>query len=48
MPDVDEVAEKKDPLVAGVILGKVLYEGRIDLGRLIKRYPQSARSDWES
>ena len=46
--DVDDVAEKKGPLLAGIILGKVLYESRVDLGSLIRRYPQSARSEWDS
>jgi phosphoribosylformimino-5-aminoimidazole carboxamide ribotide isomerase len=46
--DVDDVAEKKGPLLAGIILGKVLYEGRVDLARLIERYPQTLLSDWES
>ena len=45
---VDEVAEKKDHLVAGVILGKALYESRVDLGALLKRYPQTSPSDWDS
>ncbi|MGA2642050.1 MAG: HisA/HisF-related TIM barrel protein, partial [Spirochaetia bacterium] len=46
--DVDEVAEKKDPLVAGVILGKALYEARVNLGALLMRYPQSSGTGWES
>jgi phosphoribosylformimino-5-aminoimidazole carboxamide ribotide isomerase len=46
--DVDEVAEKKDDLVAGTILGKVLYESRVDLGALVKKYPQAPASAWDS
>jgi phosphoribosylformimino-5-aminoimidazole carboxamide ribotide isomerase len=46
--DVDEVAQKKDSLVKGVILGKALYESRVSLGALIRRYPQSVGSQWES
>ena len=46
--DVDEVAEKKDSLVAGIILGKVLYESRVNLGALVTRYPQSPCLDWDS
>jgi phosphoribosylformimino-5-aminoimidazole carboxamide ribotide isomerase len=46
--DVDEVAEKRDPQVAGAILGKVLYESRVDLGALLKRYPQASCADWDS
>jgi phosphoribosylformimino-5-aminoimidazole carboxamide ribotide isomerase len=46
--DVDEVAEKKDSLVAGIILGKVLYESRVNLGALVTRYPQSPSLDWDS
>ncbi|MGA2974082.1 MAG: HisA/HisF-related TIM barrel protein [Spirochaetia bacterium] len=46
--DVDVVAEKGDPLVVGVILGKSLYESRVDLGRLIRRYPQESATAWDS
>jgi len=45
---VQQVAELKDPLVAGVILGKALYEGRVDLARLISRFPQDEGSSWDS
>ena len=46
--DVEKVAESKDPLVAGLILGKALYEGRVDLARLIKLFPQEDDSSWDS
>ena len=46
--DVEQVAESKDPLVAGVILGKALYEGRVDLAKLIRRFPQEVGSAWDS
>lgn len=46
--DVEQVAEQKDPLVAGVILGKALYEGRVDLAKLISRFPQEEDSSWDS
>jgi phosphoribosylformimino-5-aminoimidazole carboxamide ribotide isomerase len=46
--DVDQVAERGAPLVAGVILGKVLYEERVDLERLVSRYPQQNDSPWDS
>jgi phosphoribosylformimino-5-aminoimidazole carboxamide ribotide isomerase len=46
--DVHEAAERGDPLLAGVILGKALYEGRLDLAALISRYPQRAGSSWDS
>jgi len=46
--DVERVAEQGDPLVAGVILGKVLYESRVDLGRLVSRFPQDHASAWDS
>jgi phosphoribosylformimino-5-aminoimidazole carboxamide ribotide isomerase len=46
--DVDDVFRKKESLVMGAILGKVLYESRVNLGALLKRYPQSAGSGWES
>ncbi len=45
---VDQVAERRDPLVVGVILGRALYESRIDLGRLCRRYPQGELSGWDS
>jgi phosphoribosylformimino-5-aminoimidazole carboxamide ribotide isomerase len=45
--DVERAAESADPLVVGVILGKALYESRIDLGRLIKRLPQVTPSAWD-
>ena len=41
---VEEVARARDPLVAGVILGKALYEGRIRLKELVSRYPQSEKT----
>jgi phosphoribosylformimino-5-aminoimidazole carboxamide ribotide isomerase len=44
--DVEQVAEQKDPLVAGVILGKALYEQRVDLAELIKHFPQGD-SSWD-
>jgi phosphoribosylformimino-5-aminoimidazole carboxamide ribotide isomerase len=46
--DVDAVAARGEPLIAGVILGKALYEGRVDLGRLLRRYPQSSATGWDS
>ena len=45
--DVERVAEEKDGLVAGVILGKALYEGRVDLRTLVNRFPQGAESPWD-
>jgi phosphoribosylformimino-5-aminoimidazole carboxamide ribotide isomerase len=46
--DVERVAMEKDPLVAGVILGKALYEERVDLGKLVTRFPQEQDSSWDS
>jgi phosphoribosylformimino-5-aminoimidazole carboxamide ribotide isomerase len=46
--DVQRVAELGDPLVAGVILGKALYEKKVDLETLVSRYPQGAGSPWDS
>jgi phosphoribosylformimino-5-aminoimidazole carboxamide ribotide isomerase len=46
--DVRRVAEQRDQLVAGVILGKVLFEERVDLGKLVKRFPQEQVSPWDS
>jgi phosphoribosylformimino-5-aminoimidazole carboxamide ribotide isomerase len=45
--DVERAVLQADPLVAGVILGKALYEGRIDLGRLLNRFPQEPLSAWD-
>ena len=46
--DVEQVAALKDPLVAGLILGKALYEGRVDLAKLINLFPQEEDSSWDS
>jgi phosphoribosylformimino-5-aminoimidazole carboxamide ribotide isomerase len=45
--DVERVAERKDPKVAGIILGKALYESKVDLGRLFKTHPQSQATAWD-
>ncbi len=45
--DIELVAERGDPLVAGVILGKVLYEEKVDLERLVSRFPQENDSPWD-
>lgn len=46
--DVDDVAEQAGRWVSGVILGKVLYEGRVNLSSLVKRYPQVSCPAWDS
>ncbi len=46
--DIEDAVEKADPLVAGVILGKAVYESRVDLGSLFRRYPQGSGGAWES
>jgi phosphoribosylformimino-5-aminoimidazole carboxamide ribotide isomerase len=46
--DVDDVAETKGRWVAGLILGKVLYEGRVSLSALVRRYPQTSCPEWDS
>jgi phosphoribosylformimino-5-aminoimidazole carboxamide ribotide isomerase len=40
MADVEAVMADPDPLLGGVITGKALYEGRIDLEALCRRFPQ--------
>ena len=45
--DVEQVAALGDPLVAGVILGKVLYEAKVTLERLVSRFPQEHDSAWD-
>jgi phosphoribosylformimino-5-aminoimidazole carboxamide ribotide isomerase len=36
--DVERVARERVPGVEGLIIGKALYEGRVDLAELIRRY----------
>ena len=45
--DVEAAASAAGPLVVGIILGKALYEGRVDLGALLKRFRQDAPSPWD-
>jgi len=44
---VTDAALRCDPLVAGVILGKALYESRLDLSELVRAFPQSDDSPWD-
>jgi phosphoribosylformimino-5-aminoimidazole carboxamide ribotide isomerase len=46
--DVLRAAEAADPLVAGIILGKALFEGRVDFAALTRRFPQAGPSPWDS
>jgi len=46
--DVHHVAGQRDALVAGVILGKALYEKKVDLEKLVSRYPQGPDSPWDA
>jgi phosphoribosylformimino-5-aminoimidazole carboxamide ribotide isomerase len=46
--DIECLAAQKDALVSGVILGKAIYEGRVDLSKMISRYPQETDSPWDS
>jgi phosphoribosylformimino-5-aminoimidazole carboxamide ribotide isomerase len=39
LEDVDRVARERAEGVVGVIVGKALYEGRVDLEQLIRRFP---------
>lgn len=41
--DIEAVYADNDPLILGIITGKALYEGRIDLENLCRRLPQSAK-----
>jgi len=45
--DVADAAARADSLVAGVILGKALYESRLDLSELVRAFPQSPDSAWD-
>jgi phosphoribosylformimino-5-aminoimidazole carboxamide ribotide isomerase len=47
MEHVMSAAEAADPLVAGVILGKALYESRLDLEKLVSLFPQNPGSAWD-
>lgn len=49
--DIEDTAARGDPLVAGVILGKALYESKLDLAELVRAFPQdpspAADSPWD-
>ncbi|HVP18625.1 MAG TPA: HisA/HisF-related TIM barrel protein [Spirochaetia bacterium] len=45
--DLEDAASRRDPLVAGAILGKALYESKLDLGELVKVFPQLPGSPWD-
>jgi phosphoribosylformimino-5-aminoimidazole carboxamide ribotide isomerase len=45
--DIEDVAERADPLVAGIILGKAVYESRVSLDALFRRHPQAAVTAWD-
>lgn len=47
MEDVMNAARTSDPLIAGIILGKALYESRLDLGALVRQFPQQPGSAWD-
>ncbi len=47
LQDVKDTAAARDPLVAGVILGKAVYESKLDLAELLRAFPQSAGSAWD-
>lgn len=46
--DVAAVTGSADPLVVGVILGRAVYEQRVDLASLFRRHPQDECAAWES
>ncbi len=46
--DVDDVAAVSDPLVAGIILGRSVYESRVDLASLFRRHPQDQATRWDA
>jgi phosphoribosylformimino-5-aminoimidazole carboxamide ribotide isomerase len=43
---IQAVFECGEPLVSGVILGKALYEGKVDLSDLVTRYRRTPESPW--
>jgi len=44
---VRDVAATGAPLVAGVILGRALYESKLDLAELLRVFPQEPGSPWD-
>ena len=46
--DIAEVIERADRFVVGIILGKALYESRVDFARAVSRFPQNPEPRWES
>jgi phosphoribosylformimino-5-aminoimidazole carboxamide ribotide isomerase len=46
MADVASIGEQRDPRIVGVILGKSLYEGRVSLPELIRRFQESSSDEW--
>ena len=38
--DVEAVARRRHPRVRGLIVGKALYEGKVDLAELVRAFPQ--------
>lgn len=44
---VRDVAAGGDTLIAGVILGKALYESKLDLADLLRAFPQGPGSPWD-
>jgi phosphoribosylformimino-5-aminoimidazole carboxamide ribotide isomerase len=47
LEDVEEVAARRASLLVGVILGKALYESRVDFASLVIRFPQESGSAWD-
>ncbi len=48
MEDVRRASRSADPLVAGIILGKALYERRVVLADLVREFPQDGPCAWGS
>jgi phosphoribosylformimino-5-aminoimidazole carboxamide ribotide isomerase len=44
--DVERLADRRDPLIRGVILGKALYEGTVELEGLISRFDREPAPEW--
>jgi phosphoribosylformimino-5-aminoimidazole carboxamide ribotide isomerase len=44
--DVEAVFRLTDPLIAGVIVGKALYEGAVDLGDLLESFSREPDPEW--
>ena len=48
MSSIEDIAELERAGVPAVVFGKAIYEGRIDIHELLKRFPQDNKQCRES